>query len=184
MEAELSKEVGETSDYLATNRAYRTEKDVFDDFTQEERNQMFGVAPATVWENIKGYQNNPELVETLAQGNAFAKDLMDSFIASILKRWKLVLANRLIPNNLDTVRSMVAIHTDSRNSVDDKRLAEVNDLRFYLAKDSDDRKSLFTRLIDALNDGEYDLASQLQIEMNDKMEELEAKYANYAKNIF
>ena len=184
LEAELSKEVGETSDYLATNRAYRTEKDVFDDFTQEERNQMFGVAPATVWENIKGYQNNPELVETLAQGNAFAKDLMDSFIASILKRWKLVLANRLIPNNLDTVRSMVAIHTDSRNSVDDKRFAEVNDLRFYLAKDSDDRKSLFTRLIDALNDGEYDLASQLQIEMNDKMEELEAKYANYAKNIF
>ena len=184
LEAELSKEVGETSDYLAINRAYRTEKDVFDDFTQEERNQMFGVAPATVWENIKGYQNNPELVETLAQGNAFAKDLMDSFIASILKRWKLVLANRLIPNNLDTVRSMVAIHTDSRNSVDDKRFAEVNDLRFYLAKDSDDRKSLFTRLIDALNDGEYDLASQLQIEMNDKMEELETKYANYAKNIF
>ena len=184
LEAELSKKVGESADYLATNRAYRTEKDVFDDFTQEERNQMFGVAPATVWENIKGYHNNPELVETLAQGNAFAKDLMDSFIASILKRWKLVLAHRLIPDNLDTVRKMVAIHTDSRNSVDDKRFAEVNDLRFYLAKDSDDRKSLFTRLIDALNSGEYDLASQLQIEMNDKMEELEAKYANYAKNIF
>ena len=35
---------------------------------------------------------------------------------------------------------MVAIHTDSRNSVDDKRFAEVNDLRFYLAKDSDDRQ--------------------------------------------
>ena len=161
-----------------------TEKDVFDDFTQEERNQMFGVAPATVWENVQGYYNNPELVETLSQGDAFAKDLMESFIASILKRWELVLANRLIPNNLDAVRNMVAIHTDSRNSVDDKRFAEVNDLRFYLAKDSDDRKSLFTRLTEALNAGEYDLASKLQIEMNDKMEELEAKYANYAKNIF
>ena len=182
--AEISKEVGESADYLDTNRAYRTEKDVFDDFTQEERNQMFGVAPATVWENVKGYYNNPELVETLSQGDAFAKDLMESFIASILKRWELVLANRLIPNNLDAVRNMVAIHTDSRNSVDDKRFAEVNDLRFYLAKDSDDRKSLFTRLTEALNDGEYDLASKLQIEMNDKMEELEAKYANYAKNIF
>ena len=182
--AEISKEVGESADYLDTNRAYRTEKDVFDDFTQEERNQMFGVAPATVWENVKGYYNNPELVETLSQGDAFAKDLMESFIASILKRWRLVLANRLIPNNLDTVRNMVAIHTDSRNSVDDKRFAEVNDLRFYLAKDSDDRKSLFTRLTDALHDGDYDLASKLQIEMNDKMEELETKYANYAKNIF
>ena len=42
----------------------------------------------------------------------FAKDLMESFIASILKRWELVLANRLIPNNLDAVRNMVAIHTD------------------------------------------------------------------------
>ena len=182
--AEISKEVGESADYLDTNRAYRTEKDVFDDFTQEERNQMFGVAPATVWENVKGYYNNPELVETLSQGDAFAKDLMESFIASILKRWELVLANRLIPNNLDAVRNMVAIHTDSRNSVDDKRFAEVNDLRFYLAKDSDDRKSLFTRLTEALSAGEYDLASKLQIEMNDKMEELEAKYANYAKNIF
>lgn len=182
--AEISKEVGESADYLDTNRAYRTEKDVFDDFTQEERNQMFGVAPATVWENVKGYYNNPELVETLSQGDAFAKDLMESFIASILKRWELVLANRLIPNNLDAVRNMVAIHTDSRNSVDDKRFAEVNDLRFYLAKDSDDRKSLFTRLTEALNAGEYDLASKLQIEMNDKMEELEARYANYAKNIF
>ena len=182
--AEISKEVGESADYLDTNRAYRTEKDVFDDFTQEERNQMFGVAPATVWENVKGYYNNPELVETLSQGDAFAKDLMESFIASILKRWELVLANRLIPNNLDAVRNMVAIHTDSRNSVDDKRFAEVNDLRFYFAKDSDDRKSLFTRLTDALHDGDYDLASKLQIEMNDKMEELEAKYANYAKNIF
>ena len=90
---------------------------------------------------------------------------MESFIASILKRWELVLANRLIPNNLDAVRNMVAIHTDSRNSVDDKRFAEVNDLRFYLAKDSDDRKSLFTRLTEALNAGEYDLASKLQIEM-------------------
>ena len=182
--AEISKEVGESADYLDTNRAYRTEKDVFDDFTQEERNQMFGVAPATVWENVQGYYNNPELVETLSQGDAFAKDLMESFIASILKRWELVLANRLIPNNLDTVRNMVAIHTDSRNSVDDKRFAEVNDLRFYLAKDSDDRKSLFTRLTEALHEGDYDLASKLQIEMNDKMEELEAKYANYAKNIF
>ena len=79
---------------------------------------------------------------------------------------------------------MVAIHTDSRNSVDDKRFAEVNDLRFYLAKDSDDRKSLFTRIVEALQSEDYDTASALQIEMNDKMEELEAKYANYSKKHF
>lgn len=182
--AELSKEVGEPADYLDTNRAYRSEKDVFEDYTQEERNQMFGVAPATVWENILGYKNNPQLVETLAQGDGFTKDLMESFIASILKRWKLVLAHRIIPNNLQVVRDMVAVHTETNNSVDDKRYAEVNELRFYLAKDSEERTSLFTRLTDALAAGDYDTASKLQIEMNDKMEELEEKYANYSKNIF
>ena len=98
LEAELSKEAGQDADYLPKERAFRSEKDVFEDYTQEERNQMFGVAPATVWENIKGYKNNPELVNTLAQGDAFAHDLMDSFIASILKRWKLVLADRIIPD--------------------------------------------------------------------------------------
>ena len=35
-----------------------------------------------------------------------------------------------------------------------------------------------------LQSEDYDTASALQIEMNDKMEELEAKYANYSKNIF
>ena len=159
--AEISKEVGESADYLDTNRAYRTEKDVFDDFTQEERNQMFGVAPATVWENVQGYYNNPELVETLSQGDAFAKDLMESFIASILKRWELVLANRLIP--IISMQFVIwllftqIVVTAQMINV----FAEVNDLRFYLAKDSDDRKSLFTRLTEALNAGEYDLASKI-----------------------
>lgn len=67
------------------------------------------------------------------------------------------MAHRLIPDNLDTVRKMVAIHTDSRNSVDDKRFAKLTTY-VYHAKDSDDRKSLFTRLIDALNSGEYDIS--------------------------
>ncbi len=56
LEAELSKEAGQEADYLPKERAFRSEKDVFEDYTQEERNQMFGVAPATVWENIKGYK--------------------------------------------------------------------------------------------------------------------------------
>ena len=41
-----------------------------------------------------------------------------------------------------------------------------------------------SRIVEALQSEDYDTASALQIEMNDKMEELEAKYANYSKNIF
>lgn len=181
--AELSKKPGEHADYLEDNRAYRAEDDVFEDYTQEERDAMFSVPPATVWENILGFKNHPEKVAVLSQGNAFEKDLMESFISAILNRWKLELVSRIIPANLQQVRDMKPVHVEGANSCDDRRFKALNELRFYLAKDSEEQESLFTRLSKALKAGQYDDASKLQVEMNDKMDELEAAYAHYYNNV-
>lgn len=181
--AELSKKPGEHADYLEDNRAYRAEDDVFEDYTQEERDAMFSVPPATVWENILGFKNHPEKVAVLSQGNAFEKDLMESFISAILNRWKLELVSRIIPANLQQVRDMKPVHVEGANSCDDRRFKALNELRFYLAKDSEEQESLFTRLSKAFKAGQYDDASKLQVEMNDKMEELEAAYAHYYNNV-
>lgn len=181
--AELSKKPGEHADYLEDNRAYRAEDDVFEDYTQEERDAMFSVPPATVWENILGFKNHPEKVAVLSQGNAFEKDLMESFISAVLNRWKLELVSRIIPANLQQVRDMKPVHVEGANSCDDRRFKALNELRFYLAKDSKEQESLFTRLSKALKAGQYDDASKLQVEMNDKMEELEAAYAHYYNNV-
>lgn len=182
LEAELSKKVGEKADYLETDRAYRSEVDVFLHYTAEERATMFGAPPATVWENILGYKNNAEKVEHLSQFGCFPVRLMDSFIAGILKRWRLELANRIVPSNIDAVRDMVSYH-DENDEYDCALWKEVNDLRYYLAKDSFTEKSLFTRLTDALQEEDYDTASNLQIEMNEKMLDLEAKYSLYVRNL-
>ena len=179
--AEISKAPEDKADYLEQGRAYRSEKDVFEDYTAEERDAMFGVPPATVWENILGYKNNAEKVDALAGAGAFAKDLMDSFIAGIQKRWTLELVNRIVPANLGTIRAMRESH--ETNSFDDARWEEVNRLRVYLAKDSVTEKSLFTRIIEAINNGDFDTASKLQMEMNEKMLELEAKYFEYSRNL-
>lgn len=181
--AELSKKPGEHADYLEDDRAYRAEDDVFEDYTQEERDAMFSVPPATVWENILGFKNHPEKLAVLSQGNAFEKDLMESFISAILNRWKLELVSRIIPANLQQVRDMKPVHVEGANSCDDRRFKALNELRFYLAKDSEEQESLFTRLSKALKAGQYDDASKLQVEMNDKMEELEAAYAHYYNNV-
>ena len=45
------------------------------------------------------------------------------------------------------------------------------------------RVLVMDKVADALAEKEYALASDLQIEMSDKMEELKAKYINYSKNI-
>lgn len=181
--AELSKKAGEDADYLEKDRAYRSEKDVFEDYTQEERDHMFGIPPATVWENILGYKHNEDKIKALSVGDGFTRVLMDSFIAGVMNRWVLELANRIVPANAKVVVGMKALHDDDADSADLARWDKVNALRIYVAKDTVDSKSLFTRIIEALQAKDYDKASSLQVEMYDKMEELKAAYFDYAKNI-
>ena len=51
-------------------------------------------------------------------------------------------------------------------------------------KDNLVRKSLYTQIIEALDNNELELASELQLIMKDKMELLQSKYIQYKKNIF
>ena len=60
---------------------------------------------------------------------------------------------------------------------------KINGIRTYLAKDSIDEKSLFTLLVNALNEKDYATASGLQVEMYDKIEELKSLYDAYEKNM-
>jgi len=49
---ELSKAPGDDSDYLEKDRAYRSEEDVFEFYTEDQRAEYFGKAPKTVYENV------------------------------------------------------------------------------------------------------------------------------------
>lgn len=180
--AELSKKAGEEAAYLEKDREYRSEEDVFDFYTQEERDALYGKPPKTVWENIKGFYSHPKQVEVLTQGDAFSKDLMESFLAGVKKRWSLELTSRIIPKNLGMIKRMVAKH-DVSEAYDASKWSEIQELRTYLAKNTMNRTSLFTRICNAVEAKDYDLASDLQIEMNEKMLLIEELYANYVNNI-
>ncbi len=184
LEAELSKEAGVPGFYLETERAYRSENDVFDDFTDEERGRLFGKPPATVWENMQSIEKYPEKVSALTVGNVFRKELIDAFVAGALVRWRTELVKRIIPENLDVVRDCKCLHT-AENAVDLDlyNWKKITALRLLLAKDTVGQKSLFTRINDAIKEGNFETASQLQIEMAEKMTELKALYVDYQKNM-
>ena len=57
-------------------------------------------------------------------------------------------------------------------------------MRHYIAKDSLHEKSLLTRASEALDKDDYDLASDLQIEMSQKIEQLRKLYLTYKRNLF
>ncbi len=181
--AELSKKPGESGFYLQKERAYRSENDVFEDYTDEERDKLFGKPPATVWENMQNFEEYPDKKAVIMASGALRKEIIDAFKAGALLRWKTELIARIIPENRDIVRNAKEITSDIVSDKDAHDLQRINALRQKLAKDSLDKKSLFTRLIDALNAKDYGTASKLQVEMYDCMEELKALYDAYKKNM-
>ena len=180
---ELSKDAGEEGFYLEKSRAYRSEEDVFEDYTDEERDRLFGAPPATVWENMQNFDNYPEKKAVITAGGALRDQIINAFRAGALLRWKTELVARIIPENRDIVRKAREIESDWVTDQDAYNWNKISILRNYLAKDSIDEKSLFTLLINALNEGDYAAASGLQVEMYDKMEELKALYDSYQKNM-
>jgi glutamine synthetase len=184
LDAELSKDAGVQGFYLETERAYRSEHDVFDDYTDEERDRLFGKPPATVWDNMQNITKYPEKVKTLTAGKAFRPELIQAFVDGALVRWKTELLNRIIPENLMIVKDAKLLHdADSASDLDLNNWDKINTLRVYLAKDCLSQKSLFTRIKDAIQAGNFDIASELQIEMADKVSTLKVLYRQYKKNM-
>ncbi len=184
LDAELSKDAGTKGFYLETDRAYRSEHDVFDDYSEEERNRLFSKPPATVWENMQNIKKYPEKVKTLTAGNAFRLELIEGFVAGALVRWKTELLNRIIPENLGIVKEAKPLHdADSASDLDLSHWEKINALRIYLAKDYLSQLSLFTRIKEAIQAGNFDAASEMQIEMSNKVDELNILYREYKKNM-
>ncbi|BBB92814.1 MAG TPA: glutamine synthetase [Methylomusa anaerophila] len=183
LDAELSKDAGTAGFYLEKDRAYRSEHDVFEDYTAETRDRLFSKPPATVWENMNNLKKYPEKVKVITAGNVLRPELVEAFVAGALIRWKTELLNRIIPENLSIVTDACRLHDTEATDLDLHNWEKINSLRVYLAKDSVAQKSIFTQIRDAISTGDFDTASKLQIEMTDKIDELKALYLQYRKNM-
>jgi len=179
---ELSKKAGQDGIYLEKSRAYRSEQDVFEDYTAEERNAMFGAPPATVWENMEAFEKYPAKVKVITAGGALRPQIIKSFREGALLRWKTEIIARILPEMRDIVRKAQLIESPYRTDQDSYNWNKLKAACEYLAKDSIDKKSLFTRLTNALNSGDFATASKLQVELYDKIEELKQLYDEYVKN--
>lgn len=182
--AELSKKPGEEADYLEKSRAYRSEEDVFEDFTDSQRNEYFGVAPATVFENLSAFDKYPEKVEVLKVNSVFTDKLINSFKMATTKRWTTEITSRIIPSYTKDIRSAKQLHCcDKALDLDVSTWMTINELRHITMKDSYHRRSLFTQIKNAINESDFEKASDLQIKLNKNMSELNELYSTYKKNL-
>lgn len=181
---ELSKSAGEPADYLEKGRAYRSEENIFEDFTEAERNKFFGKAPATVYENLTQLDSNPSKLTCLKRNGVFTDAIINSFKLATIERWTTEITHRVINNYIDEVRSFKALHSlDKVLDLDISNWMELHNLRLYIMKDTASTKSLFTKIKEAFAREDYSDASRLYLELESKMEKLRELYTAYEKNL-
>jgi len=186
LEKEISKKYGEEAVYLEKFREYRSERDVFEYYTQEERDKLYGNAPSTVWENISAFSSNEIKQQVLKEGSVFTDELINSFRVVTTEKWKNELQGRIIHDNIMLLKTFVKLHSelDHATDLDVVNWERIVYLKTKLMKDSMTKKCIFTKIKTAISQGDYDLASDLQVQMNEKMSEIRALYIEYKNNIF
>jgi glutamine synthetase len=183
LEAELSKEAGQPGQYLDRDRAYRSEEDVFEHYSEEERDHLFGKPPATVAETLENLESYPGREQLLCVGGVFTPAIIRSYTAAMLAKWRLELSQRIIPAYMETARECRRLHSFDPDPYDERNWHIVEALRLELAKDTDDRPSLFSRIRDAIDRQDHPATSALQLEMNQRIAELQEAYRTYARNL-
>ena len=182
--ASLSKGSEDEDFYLETGRIYRAEQNIFEDYTKEERDRLFGRTPATAWENIHALDVFPEKVKVLENDMVFSALDLASFKAAALDSWVMELHDRIVPELRDRVRRCKKRHSDSDcTDLDAARYSAIKIMQEEIARDSSDSPSLLTRLSRALEDKDYQTASDLQLQTMERVQALEAVYAEYCRNI-
>lgn len=180
----ISKEAGVEDSYLEKERKYRSEQNVFEYYTAEEREHLFGKAPSNVWENFKAFDNFADRMDIITGGNDTLALIIESYRAQMTSKWSMEYHDRLIPNSMDFVRMCTKAHTEENAAdYDIMNWRRVNELRLELGKDYIGKKSILTQAKDALDAGDYDYASVLELAIQEKIEDLRTAYTEYRKNL-
>lgn len=187
LEKELSKAPNEEGIYLELGRAYRSEEDVFEHYTPEERSRYFGKHPATVYDNITAFDSYPDKLKVMMANEVMSEKIIKSYATAVTNRWVAEIINRLVPEYMDSVRGSKILHQGedigAYADIDTENWNKVNALRYYLMKDTKEQASLFNRIREAAAEKDYDMLSDLQVEMNCIIGELREAYNNYKRNI-
>lgn len=184
LEKSLSKKYGEEDFYLDTDREYRSEEDVFTYYTEEEREKLFGRAPATVWQNLQAFEKYPEKAHIFEESKVIPMKILESFRVQTVEQWATEIYNRLVPETMDFIRTCVKLHdVKDFNDVDVQNWLEIERLKRALGQNTLEQECLLTQIKRALDDGRYDDASDLQLEIKARKEELMNLYSEYQKNL-
>jgi len=151
---------------------------------EDEINKLFGIAPKSIYENLDNLNKYSEKLKVLQVNNIFSDEIINSYKATVLNKWKEELINRRINDYTVEIEEYKPIHVVETVLDNDLEAWEkINEIRKYLAKDLPGTESLFTRIRVAAKNEKYEVVSELSIELEKKMDELRKLYVEYKRNM-
>ena len=186
LERSISKKYGEKDFYLEKDREYRSERDIYTDYTPEEREKLFGRAPANVWESFLNWGEggfDPDRVLLITGGDEEDEMTLRSFREQMILKWSMEYHDRYIPNTLNLLRNCVRMHENDSNEYDAANWAKVSELKSLIGHEEKGRDSLLMKARKAIEAVDYPELSKYENEIGEKIVELQDAYAKYRRNI-
>ena len=187
LEKSISKSYGEEDFYLETGREYRSERNIYTDYTPEERERLFGKAPANVWESFLAWGEgkfDPERVGIITAGDEISSVILQSYREQMILKWTMEYHDRYIQNTMEFLRGCVKLHDDDSNEYDAANWERIRELKSLIGHEEKGRKSLLMMARNAIEAADYTELSRLELEIEEKLEELRNVYSRYRRNIF
>ncbi len=186
LEASISKDYGEEDFYLERDREYRAERNIYTEFTPEEREKLFGRAPANVWQSFLNWGDGcfeKEKVALITGGDDTMAMILRSYRAQMLYKWTIEYHDRYIGNTMDFLRSCVKLHVDESNEYDVENWNRCAELKALIGQEVNGRASLLMQARIAIDNDDCAGLSRLELLIEEKLEELREAYAKYRRNI-
>ena len=187
LEASISKSYGKKDFYLDKNREYRSERNIYTDYTREEREKLFGEPPANVWQCFSawGGQADPlSNTDLITCGDETMKMILRSYREQMILKWSMEYHDRYIENTMEYLRSCIRLHDDDTNEYDSQNWRQIAELKDLIGHEVNGRSSLLMKARQAIDAVDYEELSRLEIMIEEKLEELREAYNKYRRNIF
>jgi len=180
--AELNKEIlkksGDSSIYLSKEKQYVSEENIFDHFTQDEREKLFGKTPKTVWEIITALKENLPIYNN----TPFSTEILNSYYISSLRKWLIEIKEKEFNYMRLEIVNMFR-YPEKENGLDRSNWAEVQKLINEIAKDDVKKPSMMSLVEKEIEKENYEKVSTKFFELKQKYSILQKKYKEYRKNI-
>ncbi len=159
---EFSKNYGEDSSYLEKYRMYRSEDNIFEKYSSDERDKYFGKSAKTVYENMF-FLNDPKC-SILLKNDVFTTSIINSFKLSSLDRYLMEIEHRLLPKYKNEINSLIE-NFKYNTKASSLTYFMLNELHFKLFSNTFDHLSLYSKMKDFIKNKDFENISNLHIEI-------------------